>query len=416
MLRELTIDGVGPIKDARLSFAARMNLLTGDNGLGKSFLLETAWWALTRTWTGAPAWPGAATEARIGYTYDGRAGSVARDVPWRDGGWQVGPGRPPIPGMVIYAGADGGFGVWDPARNYSRKGDAERPAAFVFDRDAVWTGLHDDGRSLCNGLIEDWVFWQLEGGEAFRQLESVLAALSEGPPVPPLRPGPPGRLPQPDTTRYPTLRMPYGKDVPIVHASAGMRRIVALAYLLVWAWQEHQEACRQSGEAPVGRIIFLIDELESHLHPRWQREILPALLKVMEALTGDRAVDVQIIAATHSPMVMTSIEPHFDAARDRVWTLDLDLDDGRVRLTPFDWSPGGDANAWLVSDLFDLSQPRSRPAEDAIAAIADLMRDPNPSEAAIRAADVELRAAGLRQTDPLGARWHWFMRQRGLTP
>lgn len=27
-----------------------MTLITGDNGLGKSFLLDVAWWALTRRW------------------------------------------------------------------------------------------------------------------------------------------------------------------------------------------------------------------------------------------------------------------------------------------------------------------------------------------------------------------------------
>ncbi|WP_218969708.1 hypothetical protein, partial [Candidatus Synechococcus spongiarum] len=30
--------------------APRLNLSIGDNGLGKSFLLDVAWWALTRKW------------------------------------------------------------------------------------------------------------------------------------------------------------------------------------------------------------------------------------------------------------------------------------------------------------------------------------------------------------------------------
>ena len=28
-----------------------MNFLTGDNGLGKTFLLDIAWWVLTQTWS-----------------------------------------------------------------------------------------------------------------------------------------------------------------------------------------------------------------------------------------------------------------------------------------------------------------------------------------------------------------------------
>lgn len=33
------------------AFGERVNLITGDNGLGKSFVLDLAWWALTRSWS-----------------------------------------------------------------------------------------------------------------------------------------------------------------------------------------------------------------------------------------------------------------------------------------------------------------------------------------------------------------------------
>lgn len=44
--------------------------------------------------------------------------------------------------------------------------------------------------------------------------------------------------------------------------------------------------------------ILLIDEIESHLHPHWQRRILPGLRKALP--------DVQIIVTTHSPFVASS--------------------------------------------------------------------------------------------------------------
>ena len=37
-----------------MELAPRLNLITGDNGLGKSFLLDVAWWALTRKWPQRP--------------------------------------------------------------------------------------------------------------------------------------------------------------------------------------------------------------------------------------------------------------------------------------------------------------------------------------------------------------------------
>ena len=48
-----------------------------------------------------------------------------------------------------------------------------------------------------------------------------------------LIPGELRKLTVKDPQRYPTLRMPYGEDVAVIHASAGMRRIIALA-MLAW--------------------------------------------------------------------------------------------------------------------------------------------------------------------------------------
>jgi recombinational DNA repair ATPase RecF len=55
MIRELHLKHVGPAPQFDVRFAERLNILTGDNGLGKTFLLDVVWWALTGTWAGAPA-------------------------------------------------------------------------------------------------------------------------------------------------------------------------------------------------------------------------------------------------------------------------------------------------------------------------------------------------------------------------
>jgi recombinational DNA repair ATPase RecF len=49
MLQSLTIHDVGPLAHAEATLRPRMNVVTGDSGLGKSFLLELAWWVLTST-------------------------------------------------------------------------------------------------------------------------------------------------------------------------------------------------------------------------------------------------------------------------------------------------------------------------------------------------------------------------------
>ena len=50
MLEYLHLKNVGPAPEMEVELAPRLNLITGDNGLGKSFLLDVAWWALTRRW------------------------------------------------------------------------------------------------------------------------------------------------------------------------------------------------------------------------------------------------------------------------------------------------------------------------------------------------------------------------------
>lgn len=52
MLKSLTLHGVGPVRDLSATFGERMNIVTGDNGLGKSFLLDVCFWVLTGTWPG----------------------------------------------------------------------------------------------------------------------------------------------------------------------------------------------------------------------------------------------------------------------------------------------------------------------------------------------------------------------------
>jgi predicted ATPase len=378
MLISLQMNGVGPAKQfGPVEFSERLNFITGDNGLGKSFLLDIAWWALTRNWArGVEAVPRSdAKSPGIAYEYTKTTkGPFVAESRFNRAqqAWSVTQGRPPIPGVVIYAGVDGSFSVWDPARNYWSDKEAQsqnRLSAFNFSPSEVWNGLEENGIRHCNGLIHDWVLWQKGRDPAFEDLTKVLDALSPSG-IERIVPGAPVRIGM-DVKDFPSLRMPYGQDVALVHASAGMRRIAALAYLLVWTWREHELACHQTGRNKAKEVIFLIDEVECHLHPQWQRRIVPALLGVMERLTGKR-VPVQLIIATHSPLVMMSAEPEFDESKDSVFTLELENNEAVVRRAP--WAKQGDAVNWLVSEAFGLRQARSVQAEDAIEAAEAWMR------------------------------------------
>jgi hypothetical protein len=312
----------------------------------------------------------------------------------------------PIPGLILYAQVDGGFAVWDPARNYSaglRGVPQDGPPAFLFKADEVWRG-----NPYCKGLIDDWALWQAGRSHSFQVLTSVLDTLSPSP-TERLVPGELRKLTVEDPQRYPTLRMPYGEDVAVIHASAGMRRIIALAYLLTWAWQEHLESAKLRGQKPTREIVFLIDEIEGHLHPQWQRRIVPALLKVMDALTGKHGSKVQLLISTHAPLVLASVESTFDHDQDAWFDLDLAARDVVLRKRPF--IRRGEVGNWLVSEAFDLKEPRSLEGELAIEAAQRVLDASAPSAKAIAEADRTLREAGLPDIDPFWVRWGYFIEQ-----
>ncbi len=428
MLKNLKINNIGPA-NVELEFGDRLNLITGDNGLGKSFLLDIAWWAMTRKWpaevnpkltAGKIALPtDKKQKAEIGFSFTGVSKTKANVIDFepRLQNWNIPRGRPANPGMVFYAMADGSFAVWDPARNYWKTKAEEtpdRPPAYVFSPKEVWDGLQrEDGVWLCNGLIRDWAGWQKEKGRAFDYLVAVLSALSPSA-TEQLQPGALTRISLDDVRDMPTLKMPYGQDVAVMHASSGMRRIISLAYFLVWCWEEHLKAKELLGEEPETKTTFLIDEVESHLHPRWQRTVIPALMQVMEKLTT--SAEVQLIAVTHSPLVMASVEPQFDDLTDAWWDLDLvrnqDSGTSSVMFTKRRFVRLGDVSRWLMSDAFDMGSARSLEAEVVLQQAAQILSEEVIDDKKAKALDAKLRRL-LGDTDPFWIRWRYVGEKQG---
>ncbi len=424
MLKNLHLRDVGPSPKMDLDLAPRLNVLTGDNGLGKSFILDIAWWALTFSWAGEIAWPHRSKASKPTITAvhegrNGRPGSVEAQYNFGEQDWSSVEysSEPPDPGLIIYARVDGGFSVWDPARKLSKdrylehRDELRRPPAFHLTSRQVWDGFKNGSRVLCRGLIEDWALWQRAREPAFDLMRNVLRKLSPDENEI-LEPGKPTRVWIEDVRDIPTLKMPYG-EVPVTLASAGVRRILALAYVLVWAWQEHRLASELLNRPAEDRILFLIDELEAHLHPKWQRTLLRGLLPIADELhqdSGHRAT-CQIITTTHAPLVMTSLEPIFKPNRDRIFRFDLVGSDVEVCVAP--WRPRGDVSAWLTSEIFDLGQARSLEAERAISKAMEAMRRPDLELEDARKIHAELHRV-LKDTDPFWVRWRYRAEQAGL--
>jgi len=150
-----------------------------------------------------------------------------------------------------------------------------------------------------------------------------------------------------------------------------MRRIMGLAYMLLWSFDEHARSADLVGDQRTRQVTMIFDEIESHLHPRWQRSILSSVLHVAQVLHTQATV--QLIAATHSPLILASAEPVFDEAQDKLFT--LKLVHGQVHLNEEPWAKQGDVVNWLASEAFGLEQGRSIEAERAIEAAEAWMRD-----------------------------------------
>lgn len=429
MIKQLELNKVGPAPKLHIDFADRLNVITGDNGLGKSFILDCVWWAMTKKWpaqinkknlSGNKALPGRPDEASISYTVDGKTKkglscTSTFDVYAQE--WTSPKGRPLNPGLVLYAMVDGSFAVWDPARNYWKESaeTTERPPAYVFSSQEVWNGMTispDDDRWLCNGIIRDWASWQKEEGEAWQLLRGVLEEISPRGEI--MRPGRLTRIDLDDARDMPTVIMPYGAEVPIVHLSSAMKRMIALSYCLVWAWMEHKAASEKVlHQPPTDSVTFLVDEIESHLHPQWQRQIVPSLLNTIERIRGDGKTDAQVIMTTHSPMVMVSMQDIFDESRD-AW-FDLDLENREVRLTQRAMKKYGDAEGWLTGPAFDMDSTRSPKVEQLIDEASMLLREETPNPKEFEAIHQKL-LANLDPQDTFLCRWRYMATEKGLLP
>lgn len=394
MIRALHLRDVGPSRELDFEFAPRLNILTGDNGLGKSFVLDVVWWVLTGRWSGEKAFPWrpasgtapnhltASISATIAPSHAEDGFDVNATYSPQIQEWLL-TGMPPA-NLVVYARIDGSFAVWDAYQASTDREDPLGGAVVSLDASEIWDGK-ESGRgkrrqTICRGLVEDWVTWQGTRSPEFESLRQALDQLSD--PEDPLIPGPPTRVHLDDRRSIPTLEMPYGL-VPVMMASAGQRRVLALAYMLVWTWAEHRKVSALTAQNPSSSMVLLLDEVELHLHPRWQRLLLPALIRALKSIAPD--VSVQLLATTHAPMVLASIEPYFDEELDNLYR--FERTGPVVEAHNLRFAKQGEADNWLVSEAFGLGLPRSVPSEEAIRAASAFMRGDLPTaEAALQRA------------------------------
>ena len=102
------------------------------------------------------------------------------------------------------------------------------------DYNAAGDAGHEGKISCIDGLLSDWIKWQDAPQKyPFNVLEDVLEKMSP-PDLGVLKAGVPIRDVV-NSREVPTIIHPYG-EIPITNVSAGIKRIITLAYLIVWSW------------------------------------------------------------------------------------------------------------------------------------------------------------------------------------
>jgi predicted ATP-binding protein involved in virulence len=87
-------------------------------------------------------------------------------------------------------------------------------------------------------------------------------------------------------------------------------------------------------------FILFLDEIEIHLHPAWQRRILPVVQKLFK--------NAQIFIATHSPFVVASVS---DA-----WVYRFNVTNGKSHLASVEEAKAGSSYATVIDEIFGIDE------------------------------------------------------------
>lgn len=323
ILRNLDLKEFRGFSEERIDFDPQLTVIVGANGAGKSSVLDALSILLDQYSSRlldlrSSAKRLSATDARLGakdtlirLTIDD-AGNEVRWALRKQGAKQrvLKPTGSELAGLndFVRTIADRAFGeadyladaplpiYYDQRRALADVPQRKRAAAKHSARDAFTESRNKPGLDF-----RGFVYWFEEreteelrrqrGNRSYEdpQLAVVRRAIADATGLTDLsyRPVPPRGL----------IVMKQGVELRVDQLSTGERVFLAMAGDLA------RRLAMLAGEDSVGapkRAIVLIDEIELHLHPKWQREILPWMLRAFP--------QCQFIVTTHSPQVIGDIE------------------------------------------------------------------------------------------------------------
>lgn len=189
---------------------------------------------------------------------------------------------------------------------------------------------------------------------------------------------------------------PGGERLMVDQLSDGVRSVLAmvgdLAYRCV-KLNPHLGA-RAATEA---RGVVMIDEIDMHLHPRWQQTILGQLRQAFPNL--------QFIVTTHSPQVITTV------GRESIRV--IRVEEGRYVVETPDFSPLAQSSGDALARIMGTHSQPELPVLDVVHGYEQLVRTGQEEGDEARGLRTELDAAGYQVQETDLKTWR-FLAQRAV--
>jgi hypothetical protein len=379
-LQAVELRDIGPFSRVRIDLSKHWNVLLGDNGVGKSSILRAIALALAgedaRSEADKLIRSGQPSGSVILYTGAGR--SYVTDLYRTDAGGEVrAHSHSPLQ-------SEGWLAVGFPAlraltwQRPTYTPGAPRPTSA--DLMPLLRGEADprmDGVKawLIDLFVDDEVAPDEKAAEKIDRLFSFVRALTPG-----LRLEP-SRI---DVGRKAIYVRTDDGEVPLESVSQGTSALLGWIGVLL---QRLTEIAGTGADPLEQRALVLIDELDAHMHPRWQQALPGAVRRLFPR--------VQLVASTHSPLLVPSLERH------EILSLRRDPQRGVVISRPEDRYENLRADQILTSELFRLETTFSPDLEKKLRQYEALAAKESPSAA--ETAELRALAAELGQVLPSNA-------------
>ena len=318
LIDRLQLSGWRQFQDVDIAFDPRLTILTGQNGAGKTTILNvlapSVGWSVPMAVV--PHWTSMIVKSIVGVWQRvfGQASAVS-DTPMETIGRLTYGGGLDVDVQIPVIAVSGSFTSFTVryAREVSLPGlyipshrpiylptMAQRPSASAWRREAAFQVYVDRIRPQWTGEVPQYFKGQ-EMASALSALKEVLCTIprfSEG-----------GsdddftvagfeeklKIVLPSSLGFESLLVENNEVGLVAESGAFALDAVSggIAAVIDMTWQLF------TYPSETGRFVALIDEPENHLHPEMQQTILPNLLKAFP--------HVQFIVSTHAPLVVTSV-------------------------------------------------------------------------------------------------------------